>query len=301
MQGTRFSFVYISMRRDKYQNDDYIQYTSQPTSNQQKMNTVCSLFAACCLLLNADRIIVDAFSAPREKSSSSSVSNDEKNKWKAVNEVLPQDYYRQVYNGAATAIPWNIGGRPQPTVVEQAKTGIFAGKTVLDCGCGLGENAMYLTEHVENCTVTAFDLSQEAIRVAQQQQQQQAPGAIDFRVASCTNLANSFDNDETFDIAIDSACLHCLSDDDAIQYVNSLTKMVTERIFVGCFSTANEGRWSNPRRLSRDDLERYFQNGWEIVSIRDVWWSRPAARGSKQGAFCRALWMEATRKNYGAQ
>mmetsp|Transcript_1722 Transcript_1722/g.3677 ORF Transcript_1722/g.3677 Transcript_1722/m.3677 type:complete len:300 (+) Transcript_1722:384-1283(+) len=240
--------------------------------------------------------------------------------WSAINEVLPPDYYRQVYNNnndndttseaQQSIIPWDVGG-PQPCIKKEAKTGIFANKSILDCGCGLGENAQFLAGNVGRArSVTGFDISSDAIRRASERMEMmgndgegslslsQSSNNVSYRVASCTELNESFTTRETFDVAVDSACLHCLSDEDAIAYANSLKDLVTERLFVGCFSTANDGAgWSNPRRLSRKDLERYFVSEyWEILRIEDVWWARPSARGSNQGGFCHGLWMEAVRK-----
>lgn len=133
-----------------------------------------------------------------------------------------------------------------------------------------------------------------------------------FFVRSCTDLSPR-DNDGgddgllmedgeriLFDTSIDSGLLHCLSDTDAHAYVTQLAKVVTPgtgKAYVGCFSTANSDPWSNPRRLDESDLRRLFceENGWEVLSVKDVWWGRPSLRGSNQGAFCMALWMEARR------
>jgi len=236
--------------------------------------------------------------------------------WKAINEVLPPDYYRQVYNNnnddndnseaRQSTIPWDVGG-PQPSVKNEARTGIFANKSILDCGCGLGENAQFLAGNVGRArSVTGFDISSAAIRRANERtpmmDNDSSPSQhsnVSYRVASCIELNESFSSKETFDIAVDSACLHCLSDKDAIVYADSLRHLVTERLFVGCFSTANScAGWFNPRRLSREDLERYFVSEyWDILRIEDVWWARPSARGSNQGSFCHGLWMEAVRKN----
>lgn len=221
--------------------------------------------------------------------------------WKATDEVLPSDYYRQVYNsgGQKQPIPWDVGG-PQPCVKNEARTGIFAKKSILDCGCGLGENAQFLAGNVGRAqSVTGFDISPAAIQIASENIHDSSSQAnVSFRVASCTELSESFSSQEKFDIAVDSACLHCLSDQDAMVYANSLKDLVRERLFVGCFSTANgSDGWTNPRRISREDLTRYFGSDWDILRIEDVWWARPSARGSNQGGFCHGLWMEAVKKN----
>lgn len=125
-----------------------------------------------------------------------------------------------------------------------------------------------------------------------------------FHVASCTNIVlpeDDADNDvELFDVSIDSGLLHCLSNDDAQAYVVELAKWVkpnTGKAFVGCFSKANPDPWQNPRRLDEAYLRNLFslENGWEVTTIKETWWARPSPRGSSQGAFCLALWMEARR------
>jgi SAM-dependent methyltransferase len=135
----------------------------------------------------------------------------------------------------------------------------------------------------------------------------------EFFVASCTEIVDTYQclddeaNDheanekELFDVTIDSGLLHCLSDDVAKVYVQNLAQLVkpsTGRVYVGCFSTKNPAEsWDNPRRLSPEYLEQLFctDHGWEVISIVDTWWSRPPGRGSSQGAFSMALWMEARR------
>ena len=235
-----------------------------------------------------------SLSVSPSSSSSSQQPQKQQKEWVPQDEVLPQEYYAQVYDDDdERRIPWNVGG-PQPAVVSAAKDGKFQrGQTVLDCGCGMGENSIFLAEK-KGCVVTGFDLSEEAVNKARQRS-----SVALFEVASCLDLSSSALAGQTFDVALDSACLHCFSDEDAVRYVRDLAPFVTDRIFVGCFSTANPPEnWTNPRRISREDLHRYFcpENGWEVVgSIQDKWWARPDHRGSNQGSFCQALWMEAKR------
>merc|ERR1711957_1066690 len=72
-----------------------------------------------------------------------------------------------------------------------------------------------------------------------------------FMVASCTEIADLYykeisehshgldksDDENEFDVMIDSGLLHCLSDDDAINYLSQMTRLVkptTGRAYVGC-------------------------------------------------------------------
>ena len=59
--------------------------------------------------------------------------------------------------------PWDIG-RPQAEIVELEEKGGIRG-SVLDCGCGTGENAMYLTG--KGHEVWGIDAAPNAIRKAE--------------------------------------------------------------------------------------------------------------------------------------
>ena len=253
--------------------------------------------------------------------------------------ILPPEYYKSVYNniygsGEATntggRTPWDIGeNRPQPAVVRAYEEGKIRGN-ILDAGCGVGENCMFLASKYGIKSVTGFDLSEVAVEIAaenardiakkqQDDEQSQLPfwTTPSFLAASCTNVADrhmekllsgitnadrtrSSSNELLFDVVIDSGMLHCLSEEDAREYVHQISKLLkpnTGRFYIGCFSTANPDPWDNPRRISEDYLrDDLFSNGelWEIVSCTDCWWARPPKRGSSTGgAFCLALWVEA--------
>ena len=52
---------------------------------------------------------------------------------------MDRELFEQMYQGQA---PWDIG-RPQPAIVKLAEAGKIRG-SVLDVGCGTGENVLYL-------------------------------------------------------------------------------------------------------------------------------------------------------------
>src|SRR5579884_4238270 len=57
------------------------------------------------------------------------------------------------------AIPWKLDG-PQPVIVELEASGEIVGP-VLECGCGLGDNALFLAE--QGYQVTSFDVAATVI------------------------------------------------------------------------------------------------------------------------------------------
>jgi len=249
-----------------------------------------------------------------------------------MNKTLPPDFFKSVYNtdsnsdplsSQSNKTPWDIGGgKPQPDIVRCFEEGKLKGR-ILDAGCGAGENCVYLGKKGQYGGITnilGFDLAPAAIDFArtqimltesklgiQRDKQDKFWTRPEFIVASCTDIADVYldplvetNDKESFDVVIDSGLLHCLSDEHAIQYLSQITQLVkpgTGRAYLGCFSTANPDPWNNPRRLSKEYLHGLFcqENGWEILSVRDTWWSRPPSRGSAQGAFSMALWMEAKR------
>jgi len=237
--------------------------------------------------------------------------------------VLSQDYYKSVYNvdtskdknNSNSKIPWKLeGGRPQPEIKRAYEEGKLRGR-IIDAGCGEGENSLFLASKHGVTSVVGFDIADGAIAAAQNRASRMGTDAAvspfwtppAFLVASCTEIDShsspfltAANDEDLFDVSIDSGLLHCLSDDDARKYVVQLGTVVkrnTGRAFVGCFSTANPDPWDNPRRLSEEYLRKLFcaTNGWEVVDVRDTWWSRPPHRGSSQGSFSMALWMEARR------
>jgi 2-polyprenyl-3-methyl-5-hydroxy-6-metoxy-1,4-benzoquinol methylase len=69
-------------------------------------------------------------------------------------EAPPQELFLRM-SGAGDS-PWEID-RPQPAIVKLLEQGVFHGE-VLDIGCGIGDNAIYISKQANNVHVTATDL-----------------------------------------------------------------------------------------------------------------------------------------------
>lgn len=230
---------------------------------------------------------------PRRHRASSSISLASE---EATGEVLPNKYWVDIYKDETNKIPWDIGGA-QPQVMEEAAENSFRGLSILDCGCGKGENAEHiLSDQGGASSLVGFDLSPAAVAIARERKLKSAY----FHAASATDLLSTNEIQERgpFDVALDSALLHCLSDEDAQRYVDGVAKLLKKngKFFVGCFSDQNPDPWSNPRRLSEERLRRLLEDSFKVESIESVWWARPDERGSNQGSFCLAYWVKSTRK-----
>src|SRR3989442_2195274 len=73
--------------------------------------------------------------------SSSTVSRGHRTRSERWLAVAPADSFESAYTGTP---PWDIG-RPQPAIVQLAETNQITG-SVLDVGCGTGENVLYLAK-----------------------------------------------------------------------------------------------------------------------------------------------------------
>ena len=163
--------------------------------------------------------------------------------------------FETAYSGQA---PWDIG-RPQPALVDRADQ--IRG-SILDVGCGTGDNALYFAGRGHR--VTGIDFLAEPIARAKQK----AAGrglSVNFLVMDALALK---DLPEVFDTAIDCGLFHVFSDDDRRRYVEGLATVVKPggRLLLLCFSDEEPGT-IGPRRVSRRELEAAFANGWTIESI----------------------------------
>ncbi|HTM55256.1 MAG TPA: class I SAM-dependent methyltransferase [Pirellulales bacterium] len=158
----------------------------------------------------------------------------------------------------ADKAPWDIAG-PQPAFVQMADR--IAG-SVLDAGCGTGENALYFAERGHK--VTGIDYLDEPIRRAKQKAAERGITAS-FLVMDALALGEM---PEMFDSAIDSGLFHVFSDADRTRYVAGLASVIKPggRLFLMCFSDEEPGT-TGPRRVSQAELRTAFATGWEIESI----------------------------------
>ncbi|WP_406632228.1 class I SAM-dependent methyltransferase [Amycolatopsis sp. WGS_07] len=170
--------------------------------------------------------------------------------------------------------PWDLG-RPQPAIVELAAQDAFHG-TVLDAGCGTGENALHLAAH--GLSIVGIDVAETAVAQANEKARERGIAA-EFAVGDALRLSAL---DRTFDTVLDVGLFHAFDAEERLAYVASLAS-VTEpgaRLHVLCFrdTTGNSG----PHPVTRAELEAPLrpETGWQIETLRD---SRIVARFAPDG------------------
>ena len=157
--------------------------------------------------------------------------------------------------------PWDIG-QPQPVVVRLASERRFAG-SVLDAGCGTGENALHIASL--GLSVLGVDVAETALATARKKAHDRGI-EVEFAAADAFHLERV---GRTFQTVLDCGLFHTFDGDERSRYVASLAS-VTEpdgTLYVLCFS--DEGPDTGAHPISREELRAAFSpgNGWMVAAI----------------------------------
>ncbi|GIL78414.1 hypothetical protein Vretimale_17012 [Volvox reticuliferus] len=169
--------------------------------------------------------------------------------------------------------------RPQKFVRDLILRRCFSGR-VLDAGCGIGDNALYVAKAAPGTNVTAVDVVPRCLEFAAAKADlRNMRSQVELVVAdllqenvSCMPRALGHEHNGTFSVILDSSTFHCFSDSDRERYVSTLRRLLRPRglIYMNCMSE-EETRPGGPRRISVPDLLTVFNrpNGWEVETIED--------------------------------
>ena len=173
-----------------------------------------------------------------------------------MSNVPSRETFESMYKGKA---PWDIDG-PQPAFVDVAErvTG-----TILDAGCGTGENALFFAE--KGHPVLGIDFLKQPIQEARRKAEERGLDA-EFIQRDALSLATL---DRQFDAVIDSGLFHVFSDEDRARYVAGLAHVTRHggRVFLLCFSDEEPGT-QGPRRVTQEELRGAFAGGWAVDEVR---------------------------------
>ncbi|EFJ42083.1 hypothetical protein VOLCADRAFT_97820 [Volvox carteri f. nagariensis] len=169
--------------------------------------------------------------------------------------------------------------RPQKFVRDLVLRRCFSGR-VLDAGCGIGDNALYVAKACPGAKVTAVDVVGRCLEFAAAKAElRNMRGQVDLQVADLLETDTSQlppvlgpTKDSSYDIILDSLTFHCFSDADRDRYVSTLRRLLRPGglIYMNCMSE-EETRPGGPRRITVPDLLSVFcaARDWEVLGVED--------------------------------
>ena len=153
--------------------------------------------------------------------------------------------------------PWDVG-HPQPEVVHLEETGRIQG-SVLDLGCGTGENALYLA--ARGHPVVGIDGASTALHHARQKATARRSPAI-FHLGDALDLDPRLGSFRSF---LDCGLFHTFDDAQRPTYAESVARLAHPgaRLFVLAFSDQEPPGWG-PRRIHHAEFAHAFAPHWRL-------------------------------------
>jgi cyclopropane fatty-acyl-phospholipid synthase-like methyltransferase len=170
---------------------------------------------------------------------------------------MDHQLFEQMYQGQA---PWDTG-RPQPAIIKLAEAGEIRG-SVLDVGCGTGENLLYLAAKChEACGIDFVPVAIERAKAK----------AVQRGIAAHFVVANALELNKLgwqFDTVIDCGLFHTFSDEERPVFVRGLAEVLRHGGLLHLLCFSDEEPWTEgPRRVSQREIRDAFQDGWKVQGI----------------------------------
>ena len=182
---------------------------------------------------------------------------------------------------AVATPPWDTKA-PKENVIAWQEGGWVHGD-VLDIGCGLGDNAIYLAK--SGHSVTGLDISPTALSTAERRAKD-AGVTVTFAVTDSTKLEGYTD---AFDTVVDSGMFHCLDDDGKRSYAAAAHRATRPgaTLLISCFSDANppNEEWPRPAVSEQTLRDVLGGAGWDIESLESASWRREIDGNDVEMAF----------------
>ncbi len=172
--------------------------------------------------------------------------------------------WNRLYSGSPLRdLPW-FAQEPYPPLVRAVESGrLKPPGPILDIGCGLGTNALWLASR--GFRATGIDLAPTAVEAAKSRRTSESRLA-DFRV---DDILRSELPAGRFRAAVDVGCFHTLRKRHRRAYSQGVARLLRPGATLVLFWVAREetGTWGPPHRLSVGDITESFESEFRVERI----------------------------------
>lgn len=177
-----------------------------------------------------------------------------------------RDYFKHAYSSKPPSQHEWTAGTASPEIIKLVWDGVIApGARVLDVGCGIGSESVFMA--ARGMRVTAIDISPSAIETGKKLAAAYSV-EVDFRCADALALPCA---DSEFDVYCDQGCFHHMADDERPRYVSELSRVLKPggMFVLRSFSDKIPGG-PQPRRISSKELLDTFAGQLRLEHLERV-------------------------------
>ncbi|AUS09953.1 class I SAM-dependent methyltransferase [Laceyella sacchari] len=156
------------------------------------------------------------------------------------------EYYKKKYSTLKPSQYEWTSGTASPKLINMVETGVIPeGAKILDIGCGIGTEAVYLA--LNGYDVTGLDISKDAIEKGKQLAEFYGV-EVNWLVADVLGIPIKSDS---IDVVTDRGCFHCIRAEQREKFANEIARVLKQGglYTMSCFSNQVPG---NPYPVETD-------------------------------------------------